>query len=66
MKLHNPLLSLGTDALSGKPYHLCSSKVRARVYNHYDTVFVTHALRRTRIHLFGSSSLYTHTHNVMC
>ncbi|TYZ66657.1 hypothetical protein PybrP1_007475 [[Pythium] brassicae (nom. inval.)] len=26
MKLQNPLLSLGTDAQSGKPYHLCSSK----------------------------------------
>lgn len=28
MKLQNPLLSLGTDAQSGKPYHLCSSKVK--------------------------------------
>ncbi|GAB9470905.1 hypothetical protein Gpo141_00008134 [Globisporangium polare] len=26
MKFHNPLLSLGTDALSGKPYHICSRK----------------------------------------
>lgn len=32
MKFHNPLLSLGTDALSGKPYHICSRKVCVCVF----------------------------------
>lgn len=27
MKFHNSLLSVDTDALSGKPYHICSHKV---------------------------------------
>lgn len=27
MGLHTPFLSLGTDAWTGKPYHLCSRKV---------------------------------------